>query len=200
MLLSAAQCCCYILTDWVMYQLKLNVSFPLIFVSRNFRYSRKRHRGQGSQNQGRIWEEAERHEQGASEAAVCSEGARPPAEEPVAVWEAAEEASDGRGRNEEDKGMISYCQSALRLIMIRLCCNASGGNLRPLLLLLIVCFVSYIHILYLSSYFLCCLCQKSKSFENTTEYWLDFSMCLYNMNIFVPVTDEAGGFMNTIFQ
>lgn len=76
------------------------------FVLHIVRFSRKRHRGQSSQNQGWVWKETERHEQGASEAAVGTEGARSPAEEPITVRETAEEASDGCGRNEEDKGTV----------------------------------------------------------------------------------------------
>lgn len=73
--------------------------------------------GQSSQDKGGIREEAERDEQGAPEAALCSEGARTAAEEPVAVREAAEEAADRRGGDEEDQGpssrlLISNCPSA----------------------------------------------------------------------------------------
>lgn len=78
----------------------------MTFVLHTFRYSRNWHRRQVSQDQGWIWEEAERHEQRASEAPVGSEGACPSAEEPIAVRETAEEASDGRGGNEEDEGVI----------------------------------------------------------------------------------------------
>lgn len=91
--------------------------FSMIFVLRTFSVGGKRHRGQGSQDQGRIREEAERHEQGAPQAAVCSEGTRPPAEEPIAVREAAEEASDGRGGNEEDEGVIGHRLLCLLLIL-----------------------------------------------------------------------------------
>ena len=64
----------------------------------------ERHGGQGPQDQAGVREEAERDEQGAAEAADGSEGARPPAEEPVAVREADEETDPGRGRDEEDQG------------------------------------------------------------------------------------------------
>lgn len=77
-------------------------------VSPALRFSGERLGGQGSQDQGRIREEAERHEQGAPEAPLGSEGARPPAEEPITVREAAEEAADGRGGDEEDEGAAGY--------------------------------------------------------------------------------------------
>lgn len=86
----------------------MEVQFSIIFAPCTFSLGGERHGGQSSQDQGWIWEEAECHEQRAAEAAVGSEGARPPAQEPITVWEAAEEASDGCGRDEEDKGLMDY--------------------------------------------------------------------------------------------
>lgn len=53
------------------------------------------YRGEGQTHQSRIRAEAGLHEQGAAKASVGTEGARPPAEEPVTVREAAAETSDG---------------------------------------------------------------------------------------------------------
>jgi len=76
--------------------------------------------GEGEEGQNGVREEAELHEQGAAKAPVGSEGARPPAEEPVAVREAAQETPAGRDRDEEDQGDATGCvlPSCFRLVAV----------------------------------------------------------------------------------
>ena len=100
------------------------------------RFSGVWHRGEGQEDQSRIREEAELHEQRAAEAAVGSEGARSPAEEPVAVRETAQEAPAGRHRNEEDQSKASrfylvFSQTSpsfkrAAVLMFNSCCVSFG--------------------------------------------------------------------------